>query len=145
MDFRYPQLQIAPFRSHQLGKDVYLNHVSSKQRVPSFPRLPTIEHCKDNRSTCSIPAQNFRVSQRLNVWNIWVFPKNIWGRCTINHLQTGREVYLTTLSSEVISPDLGVEPKIEGFYPQNGWWIFHGSNPMNKWMIWGVFSHPYFW
>ena len=20
----------------------------------------------------------------------------------------------------------------------------NGSNPMNKWMIWGVFSHPYF-
>ena len=36
---------------------------------------------------------------------------------------------------------LGVEPKIGGFYPQNGWFI--RKNPMNKWMIWGY--QPYFW
>ena len=35
-------------------------------------------------------------------------------------------------------------PKIGApFPPKNGWWKFHGSNPMNKWMIWG-FSQ-YFW
>ena len=31
-----------------------------------------------------------------------------WKRGFGNHLQTGGEVYLPTLSSEVISPDLGV-------------------------------------
>ena len=56
---------------------------------------------------------------------------------------------------------VGVEPKIGGFYPQNGWWkswktllnkwmiwgnpiktsilIGFSITPMNKWMIWGVF------
>ena len=31
---------------------------------------------------------------------------------------------------------LGVEPKIGGFYPQNGWFYFM-KTPRNKWMIWG--------
>ena len=43
--------------------------------------------------------------------------------------------------------DLGVEPKIGGFYPQNGW-VYFMEKPMNKWMIWGVFplflvQHPF--
>ena len=36
---------------------------------------------------------------------------------------------------------MGVEPKIGGFYPQNGW--FCSWKPLWKWMIWGV--SPYFW
>ena len=40
---------------------------------------------------------------------------------------------------------MGVNPKIGGFYtPQNGWFI-SWENPMNKFMIWGVYAHPYFW
>ncbi len=38
---------------------------------------------------------------------------------------------------------MGVEPKIGGFAPQNGWW-FIMENPMNKWDDLGGFP-PYFW
>ena len=38
-------------------------------------------------------------------------------------------------SQSRIPKDMGVEPKIGGFYPQNGWFIM--ENPMNKRMIWG--------
>ena len=69
-----------------------------------------------------------------------------WKRGFGNHLQTGREVYLTTSSSEVISPDLGVEPKIEGFYPpQNGWFIYNGKPYEQMDDLGGVKTHPYFW
>ncbi len=33
---------------------------------------------------------------------------------------------------------MDVEPKIGGFYPQNGCFFFHGKTLL-KWMIWGGF------
>ena len=41
-------------------------------------------------------------------------------------------------SNEVLYMD--VEPKMGGCLPPKMDGLFHGSNPMNKWMIWG-FSH----
>ncbi len=38
--------------------------------------------------------------------------------------------------------DLDVS-KNRGVFLQNGWFIM--ENPMNKWMIWGVFGYHYFW
>ncbi len=39
----------------------------------------------------------------------------------------------------------GVNPEIGGKPPKGIQWKFHGKNPMNKWMIWGVWiKTPYF-
>ena len=35
-----------------------------------------------------------------------------------------------------LEADVGVEPKIGGFYPPK-WMVKIRENPMNKWMIWG--------
>ncbi len=40
---------------------------------------------------------------------------------------------------------MSVEPKIGGFYPQNGWWVYHGSKPYVLMDDLGGFYHPYFW
>ncbi len=37
-----------------------------------------------------------------------------------------------------ITPHMGGPPKIGGFYPPK-WMVYFMENPMNKWMIWGVF------
>ncbi len=41
--------------------------------------------------------------------------------------------------------DMGVEPKIGGFYPPK-WMVYFMENPMNKWIIWGYHyfrKHPH--
>ena len=49
--------------------------------------------------------------------------------------------HMMMVQSKSIWIYMGVEPKIGGFYPQNGWYI--SWKTLLKWMIWG--AHPYFW